>query len=318
VGSPSLICNQKQTPRNAVPFLVRVRYSPQSVAGPVEYSDTGALANLAPLLHANTQSAYVCGTVENRWNSWCNANNASFLPRLYFYASTSLHLHSSIRPLLDAFFTSSLLRSRTASSFYQISFLSLRSCPRPSFGLRKPPYEVAISFNFSTNSLLIRTLYRLFNATMLVHSFRRQLVLLSFLAFSFFVTFFRESPYLNNLDYDEFSFGSLSSPSPAVAPENSSKPASQKSSAPDVVDMPEEKPSLTTMNPETHLYSTGIIASSSKAPEPINKLDYMANMLKWNRPGKGNNHWPPYGDYHHSDYDPNRWEGFEMYVSVAS
>lgn len=38
----------------------------------------------------------------------------------------------------------------------------------------------------------------------------------------------------------------------------------------------------------------------------------MANMLKWNRPGKGNNHWPPYGDYHHSDYDPNRWEGFDM------
>jgi hypothetical protein len=142
-------------------------------------------------------------------------------------------------------------------------------------------------------------------------------VLLSFLAFFFFVTFFRESPYLNNLDYDELSFGPLSSPSPGVAPKNPSKPASQKSSAPDVVDMPEERPSPPAMNPETHLYSTGTIASFSKAPEPINKLDYMANMLKWNRPGKGNNHWPPYGDYHHSDYDPNRWEGFDMYVSVA-
>ena len=152
---------------------------------------------------------------------------------------------------------------------------------------------------------------------MLVHPFRRQLVLLSFLAFFFFVTFFRESPYLNNLDYDELSFGPLSSPSPGIAPENPSKSASQKSSAPDVVDMPEERPSPTAMSPETHLYSTGTIAGSSKAPEPINKLDYMANMLKWNRPGKGNNHWPPYGDYHHSDYDPNRWEGFDMYVSVA-
>ena len=151
---------------------------------------------------------------------------------------------------------------------------------------------------------------------MLVHSFRRQLVLLLFLAFFFFVTF-RESPYLNNPDYDGLSFDSLSSPSQGVAPGNSSKPASQKLSVPDAVDMPEERPSPTTMNPKTHLYSTGTIASSFKAPEPVNKLDYMANMLKWNRPGKGNNHWPPYGDYHHSDYDPNRWEGFDMYVSVA-
>ena len=152
---------------------------------------------------------------------------------------------------------------------------------------------------------------------MLVHSFRRQLVLLSFLAFFFFVTF-RESPYLNNPDYDELSSGSLSSPSPDIAPENASKSTSQKSSAPNVVDMPGERPSPPTMNPETHLYSTGTVASSSKAPEQISKSDYMVNMLKWNRPEKENNHWPPYGNYHHSDYDPNRWEGFDMYVSAAS
>lgn len=92
--------------------------------------------------HQCTQSAYVCvryggEEVEIKWNSQCNATNASFLPRLYLYASTSLHLHSSIRLRT----LSSLLRPRKASFFYQPSFLSLRSCSRPSLGLENPPMK---------------------------------------------------------------------------------------------------------------------------------------------------------------------------------
>jgi hypothetical protein len=40
---------------------------------------------------------------------------------------------------------------------------------------------------------------------------------------------------------------------------------------------------------------------------------YMKNMLKWPRPN-WNGHWPPFGDYIGKEYDPNRWEHFDMCV----
>ena len=42
---------------------------------------------------------------------------------------------------------------------------------------------------------------------------------------------------------------------------------------------------------------------------------YMQDMLHWNRPGHVDGHWPDYEAFEHQDYDPNRWEGFEMYVT---
>lgn len=45
---------------------------------------------------------------------------------------------------------------------------------------------------------------------------------------------------------------------------------------------------------------------------------YMQDMLHWNRPGHVDGHWPDYEAFEHMDYDPNRWEGFEMFVLVIS
>lgn len=41
--------------------------------------------------------------------------------------------------------------------------------------------------------------------------------------------------------------------------------------------------------------------------------DYMKKMLDWERP-TGAGHWPPYNDFVNTDYDPNRWEAFDMFV----
>jgi hypothetical protein len=46
---------------------------------------------------------------------------------------------------------------------------------------------------------------------------------------------------------------------------------------------------------------------------PDQMEEYMNDMLHWNRPGHVDGHWPDYEAFEHSEYDPNRWEGFEMY-----
>lgn len=38
----------------------------------------------------------------------------------------------------------------------------------------------------------------------------------------------------------------------------------------------------------------------------------LQKMLAWIPPAI-KDHYPPYGDYEHRDYDPNRWEAFEQY-----
>lgn len=47
---------------------------------------------------------------------------------------------------------------------------------------------------------------------------------------------------------------------------------------------------------------------------PGQQRAYMQDMLHWNRPGHVDGHWPDYEAFQNEDYDPNRWEGFEMYV----
>lgn len=48
--------------------------------------------------------------------------------------------------------------------------------------------------------------------------------------------------------------------------------------------------------------------------DPVERAEYMQDMLDWSRPEHRNGHWPPYEDYVDKDYDPNRWEGFKLYV----
>jgi hypothetical protein len=40
--------------------------------------------------------------------------------------------------------------------------------------------------------------------------------------------------------------------------------------------------------------------------------EYMRDILDWERPKHKNGHWPPYEDFVHKDYDPNRWEAFKL------
>jgi hypothetical protein len=47
---------------------------------------------------------------------------------------------------------------------------------------------------------------------------------------------------------------------------------------------------------------------------PIPYHEYMKDILDWERPKHKNGHWPPYEDFAHKDYDPNRWEAFRLCV----
>ncbi len=53
------------------------------------------------------------------------------------------------------------------------------------------------------------------------------------------------------------------------------------------------------------------LISSPATPRSSNVKDYVKQMLNWNRP-TWEGHWPPYNDYVHKGYDPNRWEQFPM------
>lgn len=46
--------------------------------------------------------------------------------------------------------------------------------------------------------------------------------------------------------------------------------------------------------------------------KPIEHEQYMNDILDWERPKHKNGHWPPYEDFAHQDYDPNRWEAFKL------
>lgn len=47
--------------------------------------------------------------------------------------------------------------------------------------------------------------------------------------------------------------------------------------------------------------------------------DFMQAALEWVPPvAPWLNHWPPYNAYGNQKYDPNRWEGFDRYVSSKS
>jgi hypothetical protein len=54
---------------------------------------------------------------------------------------------------------------------------------------------------------------------------------------------------------------------------------------------------------------TGFMAPAT--PRPTNIKEYMQSMLKWDRP-TWDGHWPPFQDYVDKQYDPNRWEQFDM------
>jgi hypothetical protein len=75
------------------------------------------------------------------------------------------------------------------------------------------------------------------------------------------------------------------------------------------------------------------IQPHTKPPPPFSRLrpqglkdsksfvsvdEYMGDILRWERPNEREGHWPPYKDFINRDYDPNRWEGFQLYVKLLS
>ncbi|OCK82188.1 hypothetical protein K432DRAFT_349527 [Lepidopterella palustris CBS 459.81] len=127
----------------------------------------------------------------------------------------------------------------------------------------------------------------------------RGLALLSFVAFIVVLALLRQLPYANNAAYNELPL-SYSAPG-AYTPD----PKAQESAAPVVVEEPESSPSLEASKPSA--------IESPALPKTTNIYEYMKEMLKWNRPnGMGTHHWPHYQEYETKEYDPNRWEAFDM------
>ncbi|KAF2727840.1 hypothetical protein EJ04DRAFT_593844 [Polyplosphaeria fusca] len=59
-------------------------------------------------------------------------------------------------------------------------------------------------------------------------------------------------------------------------------------------------------------WQTGTTAAEDVKPQfPADWKAYMKAMLQWPRPN-WNGHWPPFGDYKNMEYDPNRWENFDL------
>lgn len=69
-----------------------------------------------------------------------------------------------------------------------------------------------------------------------------------------------------------------------------------------------------TQKPQTTTYT-----ASEDLPlptlDPIDMQEYMKDVLHWNRPGHVDGHFPDYEKFEETDFDPNRWEGFELCVS---
>jgi hypothetical protein len=77
-----------------------------------------------------------------------------------------------------------------------------------------------------------------------------------------------------------------------------------------------KKPTLITTRPVNTYTASSDLPMATLDPEQME--DYMRDMLHWNRPGHVDGHWPDYEAFEHSEYDPNRWEGFQMYVLLMT
>lgn len=81
-----------------------------------------------------------------------------------------------------------------------------------------------------------------------------------------------------------------------------------------IVSIQDEKPIATKISDAQPPWVTDASRTEPIAPtfsRPANIREYLKKMLKWSRP-TWDGHWPPFKDYIDKEYDPNRWEQFEM------
>jgi hypothetical protein len=158
---------------------------------------------------------------------------------------------------------------------------------------------------------------------MLVRSPRR-LAFFSLVAFVCIIAVLQQSPWASTSVYEQLPlfYSSPSSPTPSPDSRPSSSPNSSLENNPNVASgRPQDQEVV-----DAELQNTGTsnkplppwTTASSKPspldyspPQPTNLKEYMKEMLNWRRPS-WDGHWPPFLDYVDKEYDPNRWEEFEM------
>jgi hypothetical protein len=118
--------------------------------------------------------------------------------------------------------------------------------------------------------------------------------------------------------YDENGFRRYDPLEAAVRP-GTEELAKSETAGEDIGDQQQPLPPLLPANPlASNVAFTKVEQPSSTTIIPIPTAgsilhdEYMKDILDWERPKHKNGHWPPYEDFSHKDYDPNRWEGFKL------
>ncbi|KAF2269462.1 hypothetical protein CC78DRAFT_575024 [Lojkania enalia] len=131
---------------------------------------------------------------------------------------------------------------------------------------------------------------------MLVRS-PRKLVILSFTAFIFILIALTHPPWTASSVYERVSL---------FTTKNADFVLSKQSG---VIEESFESESESEPGPP---WKTGRKVRPNKTPWiPEDMKKYMKEMLNWNRPS-WLGHWPPFADYQEKEYDPNRWEKFDL------
>lgn len=163
----------------------------------------------------------------------------------------------------------------------------------------------------------------------------RRFAILTFVSFVFIVAVLQQSPWVNQKVYARISLFSSGTSKPNQEPIHSqdtdqSLPqrlgdfwhqppptatptaidvelvAGGTGSNPVIVPVADSKP-----NPPWVTAPSRTASFVPPTPRPTNVKDYIIKMLQWSRPS-WNGHWPPFEDYVDKEYDPNRWEQFDM------
>ncbi|KAF2685354.1 hypothetical protein K458DRAFT_365715 [Lentithecium fluviatile CBS 122367] len=159
---------------------------------------------------------------------------------------------------------------------------------------------------------------------MIVRS-HRKLALLSCVAFVCILAIWQQSPWTTVEVYEQLPLFKNAKQKPIPNDEEAPKTWGGKPAIPDVVDPELVAGGTGSLEPQEPLeakkatppWVTTSPSNASRAdfrpppPLPTDMKDYMRELLKWDRPS-WEGHWPPFADYVEKDYDPNRWEQFDM------
>lgn len=160
----------------------------------------------------------------------------------------------------------------------------------------------------------------------------RRLAILSFVAFVFILAVLQRSPWAKERVYEQVSllneaYRGHQQPVPNSSQEqlqahledawqHAVPPATPTPSPSQTLKSPSSEPvSKTKPLPPWVTAPSRIGNFIPPFPKPTDVREYMKKMLKWGRPS-WDGHWPPFSDYIDKEYDPNRWEQFDMDYSI--